>query len=171
MLRIVTASIIFVAAIFLHLLWCRYVRKPGRLQFQSFFVIAAFGWMSYIVLTARVFPSWSPAGGIGRLPLNLSALVLYVSFMPVYLILYASAIIDSPTRTVIFFVKENGPVTYEQLRDQVTEQKFFSARLNKLVEHGYVDKNGDSYRLSGRALGTCRILKAYQKIIGRNIGG
>lgn len=169
MLYLLLSAIVFVLTVALHLLWCRY-KGTEELHLTSFVVMGLVSLLAYFVMAPvvvnvnRLSPFW-------LLPLKNTAAVLYIFVLPFYLVFYYSTMIDSPSRRLIALIRAKGTLTYEELAGEITNERFIMTRLNPLVKYGYVHFDGKYYRLSPRAVGSCRIIVFYQKMLGRKIGG
>ena len=172
MLSICLSFLWFSMAVALHLFWCR-MEKTKRLQVAAFFVAAALCLSGYFYSSQYFWgrlPSevlFSPVG----LTLNLTALVMYVLFIPIYLIFYYSVAIDSVSRSAMALIRAQEGIPYEEILSVMTDEKFLVPRINALVDTGYAHFDGKKYRLSAKAKLTCRVLAVYQALCGRDMGG
>lgn len=157
------------AVVVTHLLWCR-ARGGHKLHFVAFGVISMAGLTGLCVI---LWASAAPDGAltVWTLPLPATAIVLYIFLLPFYQVFYYSTMIDSPSRRIISLLRQRGPMHYDDLRQEITNDRFIMTRLNPLIKHGFVRFDGREYFLKPRALLTCRLLILYQKILGRGIGG
>lgn len=172
-MRDITESlIVFVLSILLHILWCRFKRGQS-LRAASFLTIAFAGLFFYILILK--FPMKIPDvfGGtdIWSMPLQFTAITMYIALVPLYLLFYYAIIIDSPSRFILNVLQKKEKVLYQEIINSMDGNYFITSRLNALIRHGYVEFNGNVYRLSSRGLRVAKILKLYEKISGRAMGG
>ena len=171
MFYIILSFSFFLLTVILHIVWCRYKNSP-HLQVLPFFGIAIFNLILYIV-TQRLFLEsfFTSAQSIWNLPLEMTSIVFFVLLIPFYLVFYYSVNIDSPSCTIISILKQNESLSFEQLKEQITNEKFIVSRLKDLVEHHCVSFDGKNYRLLAHMTIMGRLLNLYQKLTGRPIGG
>jgi len=170
MLYLIISALFFILSFLIHTLWCRY-KKGVELHITSFVVISVMCLFGYFAAASFLIPQKVGGPGIWLLPLEKTAAVLYFFLLPFYLVFYYSTMIDSPSRRTIALLKERGALSYEEISREITDEKFIMTRLNPLVTFGYVHFDGRYYRLSSRAVLSCRIINLYQKLLGRKIGG
>ena len=165
------SCILFLLAVAVHWLWCRW-RKSKELQIKMFVVISLVflvGLIFALGACVKLFPS--DQSGFWFLPLRKTAMAIYLLLMPFYLIFYYSGDIDSPSRRILVTVRQKGKISFEELAQEITDQKYILTRLDPLVQLGYVRLHGAVYRLCPRARLSCLVCRIYQKLLGRAVGG
>jgi len=170
MLYLFFSALFFSFTIFTHLFWCRF-KKGEELHITSFVVISLIFLLGYFATARFLIAGQDDLTGIWVLPLEMTAAVFYIFCIPFFLVFYYSTTIDSPSRRTIALLREKGTLTYEELSREITDDKFIMTRLNPLVEFGYAQFDGKYFRLSPRAIFSCRVIKVYQKLLGRPLGG
>lgn len=171
MLYLLSALGFFVLTIGAHLFLSRR-QKSGELQIAAFVYSLPAPILAYS-LTAKYLDFLS-AGEVASwwfIPLQKTGGILFLLLIPFYLVLYYSTAIESPSRRIVCLIKRNGAMTFGELAQEVTDERFIMTRLDPLVKLGYVDFDGTTYRLKPRAKLSCRLFAFYQKLLGRGVGG
>ncbi len=152
-------SVLFILfSIIIHLLLCR--RDPDKTLKAKLFIIialAAYGVFLGIACGAR-------------LPLILTASVIYVLLVPIYLIFYVSTELNSPSKKILHAV-EAGGASYLDVLKALERENFILLRLEELEQSGCVARQRDRYALTSSGWSIARGLAIYQKLLGRDIGG
>ncbi len=160
--------LVFLGAILVHWIWCR-AQKRVCLHIKSFLGIAAAG---LIALVLRVDVPTAPlSGGVAVAPLGMSAILLYVLLVPVYLIFYFGTQVESPSRLLTVLLRERGLLTFEELSQVLDNDRLIRPRLEDLLKTGYIREENGCFILTGRGARLARCLELYQKLNGRGWGG
>lgn len=171
MLYIVLSFSFFLLSVVLHVLWCRF-KRSGELQVVAFFLLAMAGLIFYVVTERFLLVScFGGPESIWNLYLEMTSIVIFALLIPFYLVLYYSVNINSPSRMILLILEKSQGLTYKQLKEQVTDEKFIAPRLKDLVDNRCVAFDGNTYRLLPHMTAIGRMLNVYQKITGRPEGG
>ena len=149
---------IFLAAVAGHLLCCRKSAKKN-LQAKLFTALATAGLTVFVLV-----------GAINQLPLLLTASVIYVLLVPVYLIFYVSTELVSPSKKIVQ-VLAAGPGVYADLYKALERENFIMLRLEELEQSGCLRREGERYCLTASGQAIAKSLRVYQKLLGRAVGG
>ncbi|MFA5260984.1 MAG: hypothetical protein WC450_07150 [Candidatus Omnitrophota bacterium] len=168
MAAISDSLLVFLGAILVHWVWCRANRRDC-LHIKSFLGIAAAG-LAALVLRVDI-PAYPAAGGADAAPLWMSAIMVYVLLVPVYLIFYFGTQVESPSRLLTVLLRERGALTFEELTGVMDNDRLIRPRLDDLLKTGYVREERGCFILTGAGLRVARWLELYQKLNGRGWGG
>ena len=149
---------IFLAAAAAHL-WCCRTSAKKDLQAKLFIALAMLGLAVFVM-----------AGAINQLPLLLSASVIYVLLVPVYLIFYVSTELVSPSKKIVQ-VLAAGPGAYSDLYKALERENFIMLRLEELEQSGCLRRDGERYCLTASGHAIAKTLGVYQMLLGREVGG
>ncbi len=193
MFYLITAFLLFLLAVIVHIIWCRlFFRK--RLTMGSL-VGLALSFLSVYFFIASETESFQrghkidarsayfiarpdqPLLGVGlpspfwSVPLKFSALLLYLLFIPVYLIFYFGTRVESPSKRILLLLGQKGRLSLKEILTFLNEETVMMARLEDLCRCGYAIISDNKYRLSKSGGTVARILNIYQLISGRARGG
>ena len=165
MFDLMISLLLFFFCVALHLGICRR-KKKDVLLIKLFLGISGVGlvifWGASFWLHENLnFPTALP----------LSATMLYILLVLVYLSFYVNVKIISPSKKILTLIREQRAVTLEELLKFFSNEEFLSPRLEDLGGSGCVYKQEGRYRLSQSGVQVGRLLEIYQKILGRPIGG
>ena len=172
MLFILISLVFLVLTVTGHVGWCRR-HRADRLCLRPFLVCAALG----LGASALLLGSWpvdmgtTAAGRLWTLPLRGSALLLQFLLVAGYFIFYFSAMVESPTRRIIRIMESADGVSLDDLIGQMSNASLLEPRLQDLLAHAYVRKEGERYVLMPRGQGLSRVLAIYEWILRRPMGG
>ena len=162
MVDLIVSLLLFFLSVILHLGICRR-EKRAVLLVKTFLGMSAAGLVIF----------WGSRGvrPCALTDLPVSATMLYVLLVLVYLSFYVNVKIVSPSKKILTLIREHGVMTFEELSKSFSNEEFISPRLEDLVGSGCVYREEGSYRLSQSGMQIGRMLEVYQKILGRPIGG
>ena len=163
MSHIVLALVFFIASVAIHIFYCRHV-SMGALQAKAFVLIALFTGVFALAVGFLFLPS-SDHG------LACTAIVLYILSIPAYLIFYVSTSLMSPSKKILQIIQSKGKAGYDQLLEEIRRENFIFYRLEDLVQSGCVRRSSQRLVLAPSGQGLARVLRLYQKVLGRWPGG
>ena len=169
----ITISLAFlILSVSLHLLWCRYSKRQG-LHLISLMIICFLFLSLLVILTVSNLGASSRGSSpdLWNMPLALTAILFYLLSLFVYFVLFTITVIDSPSKYLTEMVRNQGPLTYQQILGKMGGDNFIMSRLKTLVSVRYVENNGSRYKLTTRGRLLARILNVYQRVCGRAWGG
>ena len=171
MLYLLTAVFCFLISIIMHISWCR-LRKDCRLHLLSFFLFNAAG----LILSARLGyficqQEIGPHQTFWFLPLQGSSIVLFVLLVPFYLVFYYSTVLESPSREILFLVKDKPGISDQEIFKRITNDRFVTPRISALLSSGCVFIKDNRYYLKPGIYWMMRVLNIMQNIYGRRISG
>ncbi len=149
----------FAFSVLLHLCICRR-SKVKDLKAKLFIIIGLAALAVFIFIAA-----W------GRMPLAVTAAVLYIFLLPVYLTFYCSTELMSHSKRILQAVQESGEADYNGIFKVLEQENFIIKRLEELEQGGCVRRDGDRYILTPAGQAVARGLAFYQIFLGRNMGG
>ncbi len=174
MVYIITSLSLFLAAVVLHIVWCR-LRKIRYVAIISFLVITLTLLGIYGIVLAffpTIFSCPQEAEfGLWCLPLKIVSGALYVLLISAYIVFYHGATIESPTRKILKTLERQGQSTYQDLLQATKSEAFVKTRLDEMVVHKCVSFDGQRYRLMPHGKKVAAVLDIYQMISGRAKGG
>lgn len=109
--------------------------------------------------------------GMWGVPLKGSAVAVYILFMACYFIFYFGMQVESPTRRMIQLMEKKPAVSLEDLVGQMSNDSLILPRINDLLKHEYIRKEGERYFLTTRGVRVASIVKFYEKLFSRPMGG
>ncbi len=169
----ITISLAFlILSVSFHLFWCKYSKRQG-LHLTSLMVIYLLFSSLLVILTVSNMGKAveEHPSDLWNMPLGLTAILFYLLLFFVYFVLFTTTVIDSPSNHLTEMVRNQGPLTYQQILDKMGGDHFMMSRLKTLVSEKYVENNGSRYQLTARGCWLARILNAYQRVCGRTWGG
>jgi hypothetical protein len=168
MVVFLSASILFLLAFAIHLIWWR--RKVPRRQsfalLTLFLLTGACGFA--IVLFADL------AYGELRFPRLLLAVLLYGSFCVVYFIVFSALEADSPTLTMVRFVADAGPrgIHRDDLMRAMERHSYVQTRIDQMITDGMAVETLTGLRLAPQGLWLSALVLFYRRLLARrHIGG
>ena len=169
MFHIISSVVFFLVAVMVHILWCRAFPKKD-LRMLVFCVIAGI-FLIALAIFQYFFLRQGDAGSLWMIPLPLTALILYLLLVPTYLNFYFLTKVESPTKRLLLFLQKKEKATYEELSAHMPDQLIIDPRLVDLVHCGFAVMQGEGYRLLPRGHRTAVILKTYEKMVQKEMGG
>ncbi|HOW36119.1 MAG TPA: hypothetical protein PL155_06880 [Candidatus Omnitrophota bacterium] len=163
---------IFCIAVLMHILWCRVFPK-NRLQIAPFAFFSLVGLLYYGALAHLFFygSSADRAVNLWNLPLALSAAVVYILLIPIYLALYFNTRVESPTQKILRIIHEHDGIGYEELASCISDSEIIIPRIDDLLRCRYIQMKEGAYCLTARGIVVAKALNAYQVLTGREAGG
>ena len=165
MIDLIAAFFCFSLSVMSHLLYCRLISDKTLKVFQYFFLAAIF-FIGSRLLTQEFAPLF-PVDSFWRWEFSFTSSSLYVLMIPFYLIFYASAIIDSISRSAMMVIRGEGGITYTDLVKRLVDRPFVMARFEELLAQGIIEEHGEGYRLTKRGETCCQVFKLYQFMFGK----
>lgn len=171
MLYIAASLFFFANAVWIHIRYCRR-RRPDVLYAATFCVLVVVNGLGLLAVCMGLRFLTGPAdASVWLWPLPLTAVLLYALLAPVYLAIYVSTLLVSPSKRILKLVEESGGLTYEDLVAVFDDGAMVTGRLQDLLLTGCVVSHDRRYCLSGRGRRVARALDVYQILIGRKAGG
>jgi hypothetical protein len=167
MLYILLIILFFMAAVAAHVLFCRRTTKPG-LHAKAFIMIAFFFLGVFSVLAAAL--PLDPHSLWG-LPFKITAGVIFMSLIPIYLSFYVLTQLISPSQKILLTIAAKGELSRPEILAILEKEDFINTRLHDLCASGCVTQTGDLYVLSPPGQGIVLILNLMQGAFGRRGGG
>ena len=154
MLYLITVILFFILSIILHIFFCRF--KKGKVLYAKFFVLIALInlWMCVSVFERIKNIVEFNVPSLGLLPLQGTAMVIYLLLIPAYLVIYVTTQLQSPSKTILQLLSAHDGLTIKDLQKNFTDEAFIISRLNELFYTGCVKRTDKAYRLgaSGRLI-------------------
>ena len=171
MLYIIMSLLLFSAAVILHILFCRMHRGQG-LQAKAFVFIAIFLFLFYVsVVVCTPSMGFLDPDSMWGLPFKMTAGLMYLLLVPVYLCFYVLTQLVSPSKRILQAVTDAKVVTLAQMWESVETEKFIPSRLNELKTSGCIEEHQGRFTLTRAGQKIARILDFMQAVLGRDIGG
>lgn len=161
---IVLALAVYSAALSAHFVIWRI--GPPRSTIRMLAGIFSFG---FLVMVAVFIALLSPFSVLDLLYCGL----LYGLLALCYLITYMAVDGDSPTLSIVSYLRAGGAegVSLDELRAFMRDRPFMRSRLDRLIDDGFVRRDGDHLRPSPRSFLLLRIFDAYRRIARRATAG
>ena len=162
MVDLIVSLLLFFFSVVLHLGVCRR-EKRNVLLVKTFLGMSAVGLV--IFWGCRSVRPCAPTA------LPVSATMLYVLLVLVYLSFYVNVKVVSPSKKIMTLIRAHKTMTDEELLTYFTDAEFVCSRLEDLVKSGCIYTEEERYRLSKSGARIGWMLEIYQKILGRPLGG
>jgi predicted transcriptional regulator len=107
---------------------------------------------------------------LNRWPLVLTAAVIYMLLAAVYMIVYVSTELMSPSKKILQVIAQ-GQSRYADIYKALERENFIMLRLEELEHSGCLCRRGEHYQLTASGKGIADVLKFYQCVLGREAGG
>jgi hypothetical protein len=160
----------FLICVLTHVAWCRLRRqKEGLMPFAVLSV--CFLVILFLVTRGTVDSSAGPGFNLWTLPLKGTAVILYLLWIPVYLIFYYSTLVESPSRTILNYIAHHPKCSYQDIVNHLENNHLLTSRLRTMEEFHTLVVEGRRYRLTAGGRMAARLLRVYQFIFGRPVGG
>ena len=171
MVYVLFSLILFCASVLMHVLFCRKINRPGLQAkayiFISLFFIFVYALVVFVVGQKHIFDPHSFWG----MPFTLTAGLVFVLLVPVYLSFYALTQLMSPSKKILLSIARHGSLSYAGILRCVQDEKFIDTRLSDLISSGCVKVVQSRYVLNESGRKIAMILQMMQYILGRDIGG
>ena len=171
MFYIVFAWGLFIASVIAHILFCRRTNKSG-LQAKAYVFI---GFVFLIIYTGGVLALQSlgmlDAHSLWGAPFKLTAGIIFVLLVPVYLCFYVLTQLTSPSKKILWAISQRKELSHSDIVACVQKEDFITTRLNDLCASGCVTQKDGRYALSSEGQKIAMVLDVMQRILGRPIGG
>jgi len=165
------ALFLFILSVIVHLFYCRNSIK-SRLHTKSFILTSFFALGIYVLivqsspLTDKLDPH-----SLWGLPFKITAEVIFILMIPVYLIFYVLTQLNSPSKTILLRVSQRGQMSYADIVKCIQQEDFINTRLKDLNVSGCIKQADGHIELSLSGQRIAKALNIMQNILGRNIGG
>ncbi len=172
MLYLVTSLLFFFLSVVVHIFWCRRQKKQD-LHMTTFCLIALTVLGCYGMFLAFIQKAFQGQFGLTfwSCPLQLTSIVLYVLFIPIYLIFYFGTRVESPSKKMVLLIEQHGALSPEDFLKYFSDEHLVLTRLDDLERSYCVVLENKVYRLTDQGRTIARVLNLYQWITGRVIGG
>lgn len=158
MIDILLSISLFASVVILHAKVCR--SKPcNNLYAKDFIIIASCCWLLLLYALTHIHVEG------GRF--ILSALVLYILLIPVYLIVYVSMVLISPSKSLLFLLNNEKGLTLEELMNGFKGDALIDSRFEELLASGCMIEKSGKYVLTFNGQMIFQVLMAYQWLSGR----
>ena len=77
----------------------------------------------------------------------------------------------SATNQIMHLIQEQGSVSLEQIKKNISEKSMIVTRLNSLVEKKHVIQVDDRFIIQPSGVLIIRLIKFYQRLFGLKAGG
>lgn len=158
MIDLISSIGFFTLAIITHAVYCRR-QNQQFLYAKAFIIIACVYGLVHLALILSIQDSSTR--------LVLTSMALYLLLIPVFLIIYVSMILMSPSKKLLNALSRQSALTEEQLLEVLDGNALINIRLDELIQSGCVMKQGDRYQLTSSGLTVYRGLSLYEMISGR----
>lgn len=171
MFYIVFVILLFIALVGAHIFFCRKTTKPG-LQAKAFILMAMIFLGIYAVgVKTPLITSLLDPHSLWGFPFRITAGVIFVLLVPVYLIFYVLTQQMSPSKKILLTIAQRGEASLPDILASVEDEDFITNRLSDLCMSGCVRFAEGRYTLSALGQKIAVVLNIMQHILGRDIGG
>ncbi len=158
MIDLISSLVFFFLAIITHAVYCRR-HNQQFLYAKAFIIIACVYGLVHVALILSIHASSTR--------LVLTSVALYLLLIPVFLIIYVSMILMSPSKKLLNALSRHSALTEEQLLEALDGNTLINVRLEELMQSGCVVKQGSVYQLTSSGLTVYRGLSLYEMVSGR----
>lgn len=159
MINLLLSMSIFVGVVLWHRWYCQ--RQRGhKIHAKEVIVASMMGLMVYVVC-CFIF-------NLNDLPL--AAGLMYVLFIPSYLIIYVTMFLESPSRLMLEALSKQ-PLNKEALLAELQKGQLIDKRLIELRDAGLVVVKGNSLMLTASGQYLAKAYQVYAVILGARMGG
>ena len=171
MVYVLFALLVFVVSVMTHIYYCRKKPKSG-LQARAYVLIAiyfigVYAAGVYCLENSGVLDGHSLWGQ----PFKITAGVIFVLLVPVYLSFYVLTQLMSPSKKILTCLAQQESLSYADILACVEKENFINTRLNDLCASGCVKEIGGHYTISASGKKIAAVLNFMQYVLGRDIGG
>ena len=170
MAYILSAFVLFAAAIAVHIAYCRSTSVLG-LQAKTFCLIAFLFLGLYVVTVVMLKQSGLMQSSMWGLPFAVTAGLIYILLIPVYITFYVLTQLTSPSKRILRAVAQGGEVSYADILVKMEKEEFVSTRIKELCSSGCVVLKDNKYALTPAGAKISAVLDAMEVILGRAAGG
>jgi hypothetical protein len=165
------ALLLFCASVMAHVFFCRGKRGSG-LQAKAYILIAALLFFVYVIVVLAIQQAGIlHAQSLWGLPFRITAGLIFILLIPVYLSFYVLTQLMSPSKKILICLSQRGSLTYTDIVACVENENFINTRLNDLLSTGCVREVEGRYILNASGQKIAAILNIMQHLLGRDIGG
>lgn len=158
MIDILLSASLFVLSIAVHAFFCRH--KPKGVLYAKDFILIAVCFLMVDVYLMLHLSSQSPR-------LIVSSVAIYLLMIPVYLIVYVSMILMSPSKRILNALNAKSSLTYQELLKRFNGEELIDLRLKELLESRCLIIENNRYMLTFQGEIIYQTLQAYQHLSGR----
>lgn len=163
MIDILSCLMCFSFTVIAHIIRCRFL-APNKLYAKIFIQFALIGLGVHLLFGIFI-------NEVG-LRLFWTSILLYILFIPIYLIVYVSTILMSPSKKILLALSASKEgLSYADLLTVLNGDELIRLRLDELVESGCLIKNDNGFQLSSNGQRIFQFIKGYQFITKRKIRG
>lgn len=149
------------------------------MKFQlSALLLLSFIWLVVYLSSLFMAPGLYQLGSSGRysllgVPLVLTSLVIYILLCLCYIVECSGIKYESPSMQIMLLVDrhDEGKISYDELREVLTDERLILPRLGDLVSSGFVTFDGTRYFLLPRGAMIALVFAAYRRLLQSGIGG
>lgn len=171
MVYVLLALFLFSASVMTHILYCRVTSKTG-LHAKAHIFFAFLFLLVYILMVLIIGQTGAlTTSSIWGLPFKITAGVIFVLLVPVYLCFYVLTQLTSPSKKIMLTIASFGGASYADILRSVQEEDFIHTRLSDLEKSGCVAHVQGCYRLSPSGRKIAGVLNMMQSVLGRGMGG
>ncbi len=171
MFYIVFVILLFIASVTVHIFFCRKTIKPGL--HAKVFILTAMVFLGIYVVGVKtpLMASLLDPHSLWGFPFRITAGVIFVLLVPVYLIFYVLTQQMSPSKKILLTIAQRGEVSLSDILASVEQEDVITKRLSDLCMSGCVRLMEGRYTLSASGQKIAVVLNIMQHILGRDMGG
>lgn len=171
MFYVVLALLLFIVSVIVHIFFCRKKPKSG-LHAKAFIFTAIISLGIYLtVVSAMPYSGILDAHSLWGLPFKITAGIIFLLLVPVYLCFYVLTQLTSPSQKILLTISQGGELSYNDILSCVKEEDFIASRLSDLRASGCVTQINGRYILTSEGQKVASVLNMMQSVLGRNVGG
>ena len=171
MFYIVFAIFLFMTSVMGHIFFCRKTKKPG-LHAKAFIFMAMISLAIYgIAVMTPLMSSLLDPHTLWGLPFKITAAIIFILSVPVYLCFYVLTQLMSPSKKILLTIARQGESSFSEILGSIHQEDFIMTRLRDLCASGCVVETDGRYTLTSEGQRLALILNIMQGILGRNAGG
>ena len=175
MAYILFALIFFIATVIIQILFHKVLISFGKRTFATIHVISV-GCFVHAFIQYQLYQTYSRLSGEGSLwlyPVPITAGFLYVLLFFFYITYSASPYLgqEGPTSKILNLFRKHSSLSEKQVIATFTDQETVHARIDDLVNSGWIRKEGSYIRLQGFGRILARFILFYRSVLGLKSGG
>ena len=171
MVYILFALFLFCLSVTAHIFFCRRNTRPG-LYAKVYIIIALILIGVYAAGVYGLGKVSIPDGhSLWGLPFKITAGVIFILLVPIYLCFYTLTQLMSPSKKILLTIARRGELSYSEIVSCVEEEDFIGTRLSDLCACGCATFIDGRYRLTPQGQKIAMTLDIMQCVLGRDRGG
>ena len=167
---------LFLVAVINIIYWIKLKKNEGRECTKALLVILLFWLLIHLVgsMVIATFNDYSVTYkyNIINVPLICTSVMIYILLVFLFMMFHLIATkFTSATNQIMHLIQEQGSVSLEQIKKNISEKSMIVTRLNSLVEKKHVIQVDDRFIIQPSGVLIIRLIKFYQRLFGLKAGG